>query len=71
MALEKETVARFLADLTALTHRYGIQIGGCGCCGSPFLNETKAGDRNLVYSVDEDNNQLTLGILAVAIADDL
>ncbi len=30
-------VARFLADLTALTQKHGIEIDGCGCCGSPYL----------------------------------
>lgn len=30
-------VAAFLADLTALTQKHGIEIDGCGCCGSPYL----------------------------------
>ena len=29
----------FLRELTALTRRYGIAIGGCGCCGSPWLDD--------------------------------
>ena len=33
--------AYFLAGLTELTRRYGIEIVGCGCCGSPSLAETK------------------------------
>lgn len=32
-----EIVDAFLADLGALTLRHGIAIGGCGCCGSPYL----------------------------------
>ena len=39
----------FLAELSALTVKYGVEVGGCGCCGSPFLMdiETSAelGDR--------------------------
>lgn len=27
----------FLNELSALTQKYGIEIGGCGCCGSPWL----------------------------------
>lgn len=28
---------KFMAELSELTNRYGIEIGGCGCCGSPFV----------------------------------
>jgi len=28
---------QFLEELTALTIKYQIVVGGCGCCGSPFL----------------------------------
>jgi hypothetical protein len=37
----KEQVEAFLTELTALTIKYGIEIGGCGCCGSPFLGTTE------------------------------
>lgn len=29
---------KFLIGLEKLTRETGIVIGGCGCCGSPFLN---------------------------------
>ncbi len=32
---EKETA--FLEELTILSKKYKIAIGGCGCCGSPWL----------------------------------
>lgn len=38
----EERLAAFLADLTALTEKHGLEIGGCGCCGSPFI--TVSGD---------------------------
>jgi GTPase involved in cell partitioning and DNA repair len=33
-----------LADLTELSRKHGIKIGGCGCCGSPYFTEM---DRNM------------------------
>lgn len=30
-------VANFLAELSKLSEKYNIFIGGCGCCGSPYL----------------------------------
>ena len=28
---------QFLNDLTELSKKYGFSIGGCGCCGSPWI----------------------------------
>ncbi len=33
----EQRVAEFLDELSALTRKHKIVIGGCGCCGSPFL----------------------------------
>lgn len=27
----------FILELTRLAREYGITIGGCGCCGSPWV----------------------------------
>lgn len=35
--LLKKHMDSFLKDLTKLTKKHGIAIGGCGCCESPFL----------------------------------
>ena len=32
----------FLRDLTDLTIKHKIVIGGCGCCGSPKLSDAPA-----------------------------
>lgn len=29
----------FMLELRELTLKHGVSIGGCGCCGSPWLNE--------------------------------
>lgn len=33
---------KFLEGLTKLTLETGVVIGGCGCCGSPFLDDAKS-----------------------------
>jgi hypothetical protein len=40
--LSTEKIEEFLKALTVLTHTMGIQVAGCGCCGSPFLMGVKA-----------------------------
>lgn len=32
-----ERVKAFLKELAELTKKYGLSIGGCGCCGSPWI----------------------------------
>lgn len=49
----------FLDELTKLTKKYHIEIGGCGCCGSPFLNPVKP-KNDCHYVVTKDNGKLTL-----------
>ena len=34
---EKER--QFILELNCLTRKHKIKIGGCGCCGSPHLEE--------------------------------
>ena len=37
--MTKNKIDNFIKELAALTIKYGIEIGGCGCCGSPWLND--------------------------------
>lgn len=30
---------KFIAALTVLSNEYRCVIGGCGCCGSPYVDE--------------------------------
>ena len=48
----EEREKEFLKELTKLTHKYRISIGGCGCCGSPALDDT--GDVVEVYLPKQD-----------------
>ena len=55
MLNEKEK--EFLIGLTKLTRDTGIAIGGCGCCGSPFLVEAnKPQDKKSGYGSDSASN---------------
>lgn len=37
-------VGLFLQELTKLTDEYKIAIKGCGCCGSPWLEDYEYGE---------------------------
>ena len=41
--LTEQQTEDYLAELTALAHKYGKCIRGCGCCGSPYFEEAKKG----------------------------
>ena len=38
MRPKNERTDKFLEELTELTKKHGIEICGCGCCDSPWLN---------------------------------
>lgn len=50
--IPKEKVQAFLDDLTKLSREYRLQIGGCGCCGSPWIINIKGGKDAYRYFVD-------------------
>ena len=51
----------FLAGLTKLSKRYKITIGGCGCCGSPYLLQDQKVANGAKYTVsDSDNDSLRI-----------
>lgn len=39
--MTEEAVKAFLEELSALTRKHRIEIGGCGCCGSPSLTKVR------------------------------
>jgi hypothetical protein len=66
--IPKDKLAAFLDELTALSKKYGILIGGCGCCNSPYLQTpdgiTYPGGRpfdfeNFNYTYDKDQTSWT------------
>ena len=54
--LTEEQVKLFLEELTELTRKHSIEIGGCGCCGSPFLSEIEDADKNGHYVSGSDSD---------------
>lgn len=51
-----ENLEEFLKELTELSNKYKIYIGGCGCCGSPHLNSGDEAEGE--YTVDENQDDL-------------
>lgn len=52
---KEEKLEAFLKDLTALSEAYDLWIGGCGCCGSPYI---MTGDGKVIaeyLAVDSDD----------------
>ena len=57
---EKQRIQEFLAELTALTYKYGLHIYGCGCCGSPGVADVEERQAGCRYSVDHNGEYLQL-----------
>jgi len=54
-------VEQFLNELTELTKKYGLAIGGCGCCGSPWLDNLENDEvsyDNLCWNYDDKTYKL-------------
>lgn len=50
---EAKKVEDFLTELTELSRKHKISISGCGCCGSPYLDDAERDIKTLNYSYDE------------------
>lgn len=35
---KKQNLEQFLKELSELSAKYDLWIGGCGCCGSPYID---------------------------------
>lgn len=53
----------FLEELTALTRKYNLIVGACGCCSSPWISEPLIGeastsDPEAKYFIDDNGAEL-------------
>lgn len=61
MEEKEDRVRKFLKELSELSLKYKITIGGCGCCGSPWINTNenlKNGGKYKVSSEDVNGSDL-------------
>ncbi len=49
----------FLRELTELTKKHKIVIGGCGCCGSPFILELEPANEGGHYELGGQGDRST------------
>jgi hypothetical protein len=54
--LTQERIKAFLGDLSELSIKHGITIGGCGCCGSPSLDDWGASCVGHYFSEEDGQN---------------
>lgn len=50
----------FLNELSELTRKHGIKICGCGCCGSPWIEDIRTGNMvdNLEYNDEKQQYEV-------------
>ena len=55
---EKQERQAFVDRLSAFCRLEGYTIGGCGCCGSPWVWKMTEDEKNGSYTIDRDGEQL-------------
>lgn len=49
-----DKVKQFLKEISEVCNRHGLKIGGCGCCGSPFVEKIKSNRIGGGYAITQD-----------------
>lgn len=58
---EKQEYQHFVDRLTEFCRSEGYHIGGCGCCGSPWIWKIEPKEAGGRYWFDDDGEQLHWG----------
>ena len=57
----EKSIENFLTEISDLTKKYGFIIGGCSCCGSPYITTINS-EHNPIYenlSFDKKTGEYT------------
>ncbi len=46
-----QAIREFVLELENLTRKYGVAVGGCGCCGSPWVEPDDVSDSRSGYAL--------------------
>ena len=49
-----DKLEHFMEELLLLCEKYGYYIGGCGCCGSPWITDDKNNTIGEYLNVDKE-----------------
>lgn len=58
----KENLNKFLEELSELSNKYGLIIGGCGCCGSPWVAEIEIDGGVITDFLEFDGSKYTASV---------
>lgn len=51
---KRERIEKFLKELSCLSKKYDLVIGGCGCCGSPYVDDRVTHENVMEYLKFDD-----------------
>ena len=58
----EKPIDNFLTEISEVTKKYGFIIGGCGCCGSPYMTKVDGSNTPIYENLhfDKENGNYTV-----------